>query len=449
MSVWLCAWAMGTGSGLPAAVAQEPASDGSGTAAPRLVRMFTDQSEQFPISVRSPDSLENAALLALAEETYRTFLETMGIESLSGFALRVSWSSVPLEPPYDPLASFPRKVEMRPDGGRVFSVMTRGRFADNPSPADESVLREQFYRACMACYLQALVWSENVVVRDGSLVEPPFWLREGLTQLMIKARHETYGKIVENYRQRQRPPALQEVQEWDGFTDDALQSLWRQAFAYWLVKNGAAERAAKQALVLWLSSGNYSRDRSFLDPTPENESWWRNRLVAPTPALRNYDWDQTVAELDRCLQLELTLKTPSPDSPWRDAKLEAGKLPPLSAVKSAGPVRERVGELTDLQTKAHPAWMPSVELYRSALSKWLTGDQASYQALLAAAEKQRTQTVGYMSLVDDYVDWVMVNIPVNLPGGGIPSNARIIREWLNEESGPKSPGGGGPEPSHQ
>jgi hypothetical protein len=401
---------------------------------PKLVRIFTDNSDNCPISARSPDSLENAAMLALAEDSYKTFLKTMGIPSLAGFSLKLSWDSSPLQPPYDSFASFPRKVEMTPGGSRIFTIMARGPLASGNDEKNRETLREEFYRSCMACYLQALVWSQNVVVKDGSLEEPPFWLREGLTQLMMKSRHETYAKIVSNYQKTRRLPALEQVQGWDEFTDDFLESRWRQAFAYWLVRLATVEIASKQALVLWLSSGNYTQDRSFLAPNPRNESWWNESIGDPPQPFKSYDWSKTVALLNQYKQINATLKAAKPGEDEKTRAFAIKDLPEPGLLKSVNPVRARIDDLSKLQLKAHPAWTKIIEFYRLSLELWMKGDQPEFKKCVAAIEKQENDVNQYMSMVGDYMDWVTVNMPVDLKSGKTPSNSKIARQLIHEDA---------------
>ncbi|MDR0532917.1 MAG: hypothetical protein LBH01_03090 [Verrucomicrobiales bacterium] len=401
---------------------------------PKLVRVFTDSSDDFPISVRSPDSLENATMLSLAEDSYRVFLLSMGIQSVSGFSLRLTWDSTPLKPPYDSFAAFPRKVELLPDGSRVFTIMARGPLANGNDAKNQEALQEELYRSCMACYLQALVWSRNVVVKDGSLSEPPFWLSEGLTQLMMKSRHDTYAKIVANYQKLQRLPSLEKVQEWSGFSDDFLESRWQQAFAYWLVRLATAEAASKQALVLWLSSGNYAQDHSFLDPNPQNESWWESSISTPLQSFKYYGWDKTVELLNQLKQIDVVLKASKPGESDQPKTVTIRDLPSPKLLKSVEPVHTRIDQLGDLQLKGHPAWSKIIEFYRLSLQLWLSDNQVEYKKCIANTEKQETDVNKYMSMVGDYMDWVTVNMPVNLKSGMTRSNSKAAQEIIHEDA---------------
>ena len=404
------------------------AQTNTGQGKPGLVRVFTQQSEDFPISVRSTDSLVNVELLRLAEDSYRTFLQTMGLAELKAFALHLTWDKTPLAPPYDSFAAFPRKVELAADGRRTFIIMTRG-----PLTGDMA-LHEEVYRSSMACFLQALVWSENVVVEDGKLAEPPFWLREGLTQLMMKSRHETYLKIVQNYRKLERLPSLAEVQNWDTISEDFLQARWQQAFVYWLVRFGTAETVSKQALVLWLSSGNYATDRSFLNPDARNESWWTENVAQPPQPFKYYDWNQTVAKLRELSQVTLTVRPLPPEKKETTQSISITALPNPKRVKSLLPVKERIRDLANLQLWAHPAWSQIINLYSVSLEQWLAANTKVYEQCVAAIKQREEASTRYMSMVGDYMDWVIVNTPVSFNDLPVSSHSRITRELLQEEA---------------
>ncbi|MDR1304039.1 MAG: hypothetical protein LBK76_02335 [Verrucomicrobiales bacterium] len=429
ITIWSAALAVTLAAPPLPVTAQE---DAAAVAKPQLVRMYNDRSDDYPISARSADSLVNAAMLTLAEQAYQTFLQTMGLTAIPGFALKLSWERAPLPPPYDSFASFPRKVDLQPDGSRVFTILARGALADGRDAGRQAILREEFYRSCMACYLQALVWSQHMTVKDGGLVEPPFWLREGLTQLMMKSRHATYAKIARHYRQLRRLPTLAQVQAWNGFTDDVLESHWRQALVYWLVRAGTVETAAKQALVLWLSSGDYAQDRSFLDPAPRNESWWQTS-ADPAPG-KTGDWEQTVALLEQYKQISVALRPAAPGKTAAAKVFAIRDLPAPGQLAAVEPVRARIGALSDLQLQAHPAWMKIIEFYRLCLEVWLTGRQAEFLACVAATEQQEREVWQYMSLVGDYMDWVTVNTPVDFSRGPVTSVTGLARKLLRDES---------------
>jgi hypothetical protein len=400
-----------------------------------LARLHTARSDEFPISARGTDALENAAMLTLAEESYRTFLQTLGLPALPDFALRLTWDRTPLPPPHDPFASFPRKVETAPDGTRTFTIMARGALADSHA-ADTQDLRENFYRACMACYLQALVWSSNMTPRDGGLTEPPFWLREGLTQQMMKSRHEMFLKIARNYRQRQRLPALEQVQGWREFADDFLSARWQQTFSYWLLRLATKEAASRQALALWLSSGNYAQERSFLAPDARNQSWWDESLSVSDEPSRNlvesYDWDQTVALLNQCRHLSVVLKPERSGEAAQPLVLALKDLPPPARLQSTAPVRKAIETLANLQLKAHPAWAKIIEFYRLTLELWQSGNQVEFKKCFAAIEVQERDVYQYMTLVGDYMEWVTANTPVDWRGGRLTSSAKVTREVMSE-----------------
>jgi hypothetical protein len=282
----------------------------------------------------------------------------------------------------------------------------------------------------MACYLQAL--TRNMMVTDGNLADPPFWLSEGLTQLMMKSRHEEYGKIARYYQKLRGLPALEQVQNWEGFSDGFLESRWRQTFAYWLVKFATREMASRQALTLWLQSGNYAQDHSFLAANSRNENWWTDSVSDAPNFARHYDWDETLTLFEQHKQIKVTLKPTKSGEEGRQERLFIGDLPEPRRLATIVPVREKIDALAEFQLRAHPAWMKIIEYYRLTLELWLTGDQEEFKKCIEASGEQERKVSAYMTLVADYMDWVTVNVVVDLNSGKVPSHAKIARGLIRE-----------------
>ncbi len=365
---------------------------------PQLRRVYVQPSGDYPIEARSVDSSAAADLLQTAESSYAVFLERMGLPRLENFKLVLEWSDAPQKYKPDAFDSFPRRMGL--DVGDLrFRIATQG-----PLQAQ----REQIFRTCMICYLQSLELQGKLPADPQTVPDPPLWLSEGLTQLALKSREETFDAIVRRYQRLDRMPPLKTVQGWRELSDNSLEARWQQAFAYGLVRSLTTAAADKQTLVLWLTSDARNSSKPFLDPNQRNEAWWKESDGTAKRSFWFYDWDTTVAALTEALQVGLTAKDEK-----ESRILSISNLPEPSQVVSTEPLSRKLEELTLLETRAHAAWVPVIEMYRAAVAAWLQPDLRSYRKAIARADAMEKGIGGYMRQVRDYLDYVMVNYPVD------------------------------------
>ena len=390
---------------------------------PKLRRMFSHASDLYPIEIRSPDSTVLAGLLQTADDSYKIFLERMGLKELENFRLILEVNESAADGQLRSFDSFPRKMRRTGDEIR-FRVLV-----DGPVGKRE----EQVYRSCMICYLQYLELKTGIPSTLYALPDPPFWLSEGLTQIALKSRVETCADIVRRYQRLERMPELKTVQEWKQASDHTIEAFWQQSFALALVRLTTVQAAEKQAVVLWLTSGA-ALSGLYVEPTQRNEAWWRVSAATPRRSFTYYDWDKTVASLNEVLQVGLTAR-----GEHESRVLSIADLPDSSQVVSTAPLNSKVEELTLLRQSVHVMWVPVVELYRMAVVAWLQSDKRTYADAVGKAALIEKSMGRYMEQVRDYLDYVTVNYPVDKPESSYLSYRDMLESLQNSRLSLRTP----------
>ena len=367
-------------------------------AKPQPRRIYVQDSDTYPVESRSPDPVVGGALLKAAEDSCQMFLNTMELNELENFSLILEWDDTPQKQKPESFDSFPRKARM--DGGKLsFRIQLQGTVPEQ---------LEQIYRSCMTCYLQSLGFQNGIPEKMRVLPEPPLWISEGLTQMMMKSRHDTYFDIVRRYRRLERLPELKTVQGWTELSGNSMEARWQQAFCYWLLKQAVQQPAEKRTLVLWLSAGERAPSAMYLEANRRTEGWWQESAVAPSRSFSFYDWDTTLASLAEVLQVGLTAKGET-----ESRVLSLAKLPDPTLVISTSPVRAKLDDLALLEVRAHVIWAPVIALYRAATTAWLESDIKTYQSRVDRTLVMEREISEYMKRVRDYLDYATVNYPAD------------------------------------
>ena len=127
----------------------------------------------------------------------------------------------------------------------------------------------------------------------------PFWLVEGLREMLNEDPLRNREEIVKRAALAERAPTLAQVTGWKELSDDRLLGLWQRAFCYYLVEclthtRGAVDRFS--GLARLHHRPRIRRRPAYLFPT--EMGWQRELREAPKrdrPIV--YSWDDSAAEL--------------------------------------------------------------------------------------------------------------------------------------------------------
>jgi hypothetical protein len=391
-----------------------------------VVQLHRQQSLSFPVVVLGPDIQENAYWLEAVEKAHRELPKLLGERLPPQARFEYVWLSG--EKRRAGVDFFPRQLRI---SGETLTWVVEAR---GELPRD----RDALWRSSFLCQIQAFVLARlKPRAFSGELADPPFWVMEGMTQMLSPARGEAWGKIVERYSRTDKRPSLQAVQAWEELGDDSLERIYRSVFCHRLLVEATASEAERRALAAWLKSlplDKHSGPFLYWAGNSTQESWWRMQTGRPIKQpLPLYTWEESATRLREAMHFSLKMKGQAEAS-----LVTLSSMPEKPEdVEDLQPVRDAAVRLLQAETQAHPVWRPILLKYRSALELWLGGKRGAYQEAVAEAARMQERAGQFMEDVRDYLDWVTVNYPTDQPDASYGTYSALVR--LLEQEKPDLP----------
>jgi hypothetical protein len=295
-------------------------------------------------------------------------------------------------------------------------------------------IREELLRTLMVLFLYERVLEGNPDwVEKHEMPLLPFWLTEGLHQLVFDAGDRQWEKVVGRAVAQKRAPSLADIQDWHGLREETLQRLWQQAFAYYLVSSVTEPGPARERFHSWLTSSQTHDNNPLLNLSPlmPTEIEWRSRLSHAAERSRNlvYSWDET----SRLFADSQTLLLRDPDS----GEELLARLNQLASHRHrpglAQAVADKIEELINLELRAHFLWRPIIAHYRLGLANLHNGKakpEVTYESRIAEADAEIQALNQAHSLLTDYLNWFAVTQPLASPGSAF-SDYHLLRQRLD------------------
>lgn len=388
------------------------------SASAEVVPVFTVESSEFPLQVRSRDGAINRRILEAAEDTLNSFEEALGLQDWNGYSVRVRWR--PGSEPTVPVFSYIRNLTIS-NGTLAINIEAEG-----PMQTPLVELR----RTLIITLLQALAWKGEDQIQFATLNDPPLWLSEGILWEGLSYRDEEWRRIVARAVRIGNVPRLEEIQEWRQLPGLKLERFWRQAFCSTLFRKAVTNPGERQALRLWLKKQRLPAPPPFWEKTPGAETWWQEEVAQPlAPRLPLLDWETTVASLNELRAFSLRV-----GSEQERTLLKLDALPRNIQVTSS---REEVIEILKnfdrLSVKAHFAWKPIVSGYRQAFYEWLQVEYEAYEQRIEALEVAEASLISRKQKAEDMLDWAVVNLDFGRPPGNLDSTLALFRVLQKEK----------------
>jgi hypothetical protein len=403
----LLAW---NGAGLLSLKALPPESEKAGKA---VVPFFPLASEHFPLTFRSPEAVENPSRLEFCEKTMARLALQMGLSDWKKARFIVSWNDRASDLIW--VDTFPRNI--RRDGNVwVFTIKGQGNWKAG---------KEQLYRTLTVCLLQSRILPESGVLSDSNLPEPPIWLSEGLTQILMESRRDDFASAVWRFSLAQKVPSLEAIQDWTELSEDGIHRSWQQTFAFWLVTQATRTTADKSTLQLYLSTFLKEPGKRYWSAEGFNEDWWqRSTSEKLKQDLPGYDWEQSVARLRETTSISVKYKDDE-----GERLISITELPKsVKSLENLKPIDETRQKLTELGLRCHPLIKPVVAYYRNALEAWADGNIDLYAKNLRAARDQQKETTLLREQANDFLDWFTVNYAIDVDHSDYRNYAQLVEE---------------------
>jgi len=230
---------------------------------------------------------------------------------------------------------------------------------------------------------------------------------EGMREWLNEDTDHNRENIVRHAVERHLAPTLSEVTGWTELSGDRLLGLWQRAFSYYLVDSLVKPGDRRADFQQWLHESD-----GITTPAPgqlhfPTEQAWQRELDDATNRSRAlvYTWSESQAELS---QDETISFADSKDAPVQTCTLDTVVNRPRTPVL-VDALKQRVFVLTELQLRAHPGWQAILEVYCSALTALINGDNpAQAKKLFELAHKLRVAEVDFHQKLLDYANWFEV-----------------------------------------
>jgi hypothetical protein len=388
-------------------------------AAPSTLTKFkTEESGELPISYRSANFVEIPARLANLEIVFTRTMKSLGLREIKGSRFLVVWVDQKNDEQNKSsgwLDSFPRKISR--EGGRwVFTIQAQGNWA---------VDVEQVYRSLVICILQAQILRDATELSGDELPEPPLWLSEGLTQVLMENKRDDFADVVWRFYLAKKVPSLATVQRWTELSELGMRRSWQQAFSFWLVTQSIKSAADQKTIQVYLGSLLKDPEKLYWSDESAGQGWW---LASTSQALKqripSYDWDQSSSRLREATFLTVTYKG------QMDVHLiSITELPASPAfLQVVTPVHESISQLSNLEMLGHPMIASVAKHYRAALEAWLGGNITAYAQGLRAARDQQVESTLLHEQANDFLDWFTVNYELDVDTPEYRNYAKVVEE---------------------
>jgi|GEM_PF-4348000 len=280
--------------------------------------------------------------------------------------------------------------------------------------------KEILYRTTVLALLQGYIYKDVKLHAHMVMKDPPLWISEGLTQVVLKADLDTFDKITHRYQTLQRAPLLQDMEQWADLGRYHLQHVWRQAFCSRLFEATMETESGRQELLLWMRQKGALNDAVYWGTNAESAAWWSGKLnEVPRPDFPILDYDETLVALENAL----VFKVAKPGKGGA-TEMDMRKLPTDGKKLDAADCDPAEARLVQVQSEASFLIQPLVMQYHDAYECWKVGDFKGYQKKLDQAAATKADLLGKMQAVQDRLDWYEMNFP--------PDTYHVDMDWLKE-----------------
>lgn len=406
--------------------------------------------DDFVIEVDSGDRPRDARLIQFSHGVIRQMNGRLPSEAFEGIALELVTRYDHPENAPEYFTTFSREIVFQTKAKKLRI------FIDT----DWRKHQEALIRTLSVGLVQAMAWKDSVQAPIAELPEPPLWLSEGLTQWTQKAiqndirenvlipeiKFRDYFPMEEPFRQiiwkaylSKLVPDLEEVQDWKDLPDLRVERLWQQAFSYWAFEAATRSESGRQAMYAWLRKQAVLTPEPYWQNTRPEANWW-NQQVRRSENSSEYllSWErsaQAVSDLMVCKFVH---------SMTKDTELlNLEQLPPLPRRKQGEKnntqelesiirktVIEQIERLLDLESRAHTLSQPALSAYIDSLRAWLNGDMEVYRLRFKEAQERMRLAGQYHALVNDTLDYAVVNYEFSSAEEGYLD----YRDWVRELS---------------
>jgi hypothetical protein len=238
---------------------QAQEADGGGGVRKATQTLFSIQSEKVPLTFRSAEAVENPSRLAACENALTLLASRLGLNTWNSSRFIVIWDAQASRPTW--VEAFPRQVS-RVEKEWVFTIRGQGEWAS---------AEENLYRTLATCLLQSQMLDDKTSLPESSFPDPPFWLSEGLTQILMESRRQDFAAAVWRFSLAKKIPPLDAVQKWTDLSEDGIRRSWQQTFVFWLATQATRTVADKKTLQGYLSTYLKNGQKRYWTMEPFNE----------------------------------------------------------------------------------------------------------------------------------------------------------------------------------
>lgn len=243
----------------------------------------------------------------------------------------------------------------------------------------------------------------------GDLPRIPFWIIDGVAQVLTPAEHrEDLKGVVYAMQKRGRVPSIAAIQKATGPSDSGIERIYQRAFHYWLVQELTRAPEYHKALLSWLSElWVMQEENPVLWPDPRTvQHWWAETVRRSTSVPKESNWDlaETKTILDKALPSELN-DVEGNRKKFAFDEVTAARRDAVFFLE----MRRKEDVLTTLAQRGDILFRPVVAAYMGAvhaLLQRLPDEEFKERERLAAAERLRLETI--RNEVTDYMNWFEV-----------------------------------------
>lgn len=391
-----------------------------GACAETPLKLEETHSQEGQIVVESPDLLLSETALNIAIENRKKLEPLLGLPpvGVNHILIRIL--------PADPKKDWPQPfiTALLRNGQLDFSIQLRV-----PGPN----VTEEFIRALTSVCLYEKVLANNQSFQAGkTLPLLPLWLAEGTLQQILSSGDRNWEKVVNRAKKVHKAPSLETVTKWEDLSGDSIERMWQQAFTYYLVASITKPGPSREAFQQWLQKADTEGRAPFdtYPPSMPDEFAWRAQLERSSERTSDllYTWEETREKLGPALEIILPAKGSEKEVRTTiDSLKPYQKHPGLADVATV-----KLAVLTELQARSTAPWQPVLNVYRAALmsvaniqtptpksevipsrgtktpSIETLQKGATYAELITLARKLTAEVEKQHSLVEDYLNWVVV-----------------------------------------
>lgn len=286
-------------------------------------------------------------------------------------------------------------------------------------PDARSMDSPEFAAAVYEALLMASAMDQNPSISAKAVRRPPVWIPQALTQQFLSRKNPPPGGLIEGLMQSGRTPTVTSVLKQKNPPSSVMERTVFRILSFALLRTliespGAAVEARAYLRTISLDS---------TDPGMEG-------LLAAFPSIGNADslerlWTLSLARIalpTRTKQLEmretreelvriLALRAEVPRRGGGTEVLEgAAALPALAAEQGGARFAMNIAtQLMQLETRAHPLWLPVVSSLRETALELARKPRANVRKKLDGAIETLALLEDRGTRIEDFLNWVEVN----------------------------------------